>query len=197
WHAGREMRRYQEHGMSRPLSKEARTLLEPASRCRRLVPLDSLHCFSNDWQAALHSLLTKSLLAPTISGGIVVHDSIREYIRDRLPEARRRAFHALASAYFLDGPEMHDRLEGLYHLVESEDLKQIGSYLASQGAGLQDFVPASDLLAVLRKIDRASLDPVAGCILPEVFGDALRALGDLQPALLEYRNAVRHCEVTG
>src|SRR2546428_13150749 len=93
--------------------------------------------------------------------------------------------------------EMHDRLEGMYHLVESEDLKQIGSYLASQGAGLQDFVPASDLLAVLRKIDRASLDPVAGCVLPEVFGDALRALGDLQPALLEYRNAVQRWEVTG
>src|SRR5207244_11557008 len=65
------------------------------------------------------------------------------------------------------------------------------------GTGLQDLLPASDLLAVLRKVDRASLDPVAGCILPEVFGDALRALGDLQPALLEYRNAVRLCEVTG
>jgi len=92
---------------------------------------------------------------------------------------------------------MHDRLEGMYHLVESGDLKEIGSYLTSRGTGLQDLLPASDLLAVLRKVDRASLDPVAGCILPEVFGDALRALGDLQPALLEYRNAVRLCEVTG
>src|SRR5439155_19302829 len=101
------------------------------------------------------------------------------------------------SAYFLDGSDMHDCLEGRYLLVEAGDLKQTASYLASQGAGLQDFVPASDLLAVLRKTDRGSLDPVAGCILPEVFGDALRALGDLQPALLEYRNAVHRCEVTG
>ncbi|TMA00721.1 MAG: hypothetical protein E6J92_08950 [Methanobacteriota archaeon] len=195
--ASGEMTRYLEHEIWRTLSKEERTLLEAASLFRGLVPLDSLHCFSKDWQTALHSLQTKNLLAPTISGGIVVHDSIREYIRDRLPEARRRTFHSLASAYFLDGSDMHDRLEGMYHLVESGDLKEIGSYLTSQGTGLQDLLPASDLLAVLRKVDRASLDPVAGCVLPEVFGDALRALGDLQPALLEYRNAVRRCEVTG
>src|SRR5438034_6753743 len=174
------MTRYLEHEIWRTLSKEERTLLEAASLFRGLVPLDSLHCFSKDWQTALHSLQTKNLLAPTISGGIVVHDSIREYIRDRLPEARRRTFHSLASAYFLDGSDMHDRLEGMYHLVESGDLKEIGSYLTSQGTGLQDLLPASDLLAVLRKVDRASLDPVAGCVLPEVFGDALRALGDLQ-----------------
>lgn len=192
-----EVTRYLEHEIWRTLSKDERTLLEAASLFRGLVPVDSLHCYSKEWQSALHGLQAKNLFAPTISGGIVVHDSIREYIRDRLPEARRRAFHGLASGYFLDGSEMQDRLEGLYHLVESGDLKQIGSYLASQGGGLLDFVPASDLLTVVRKIDRASLDPVAGCILPEILGDALRTLGDLQPALLEYRNAVHRCEATG
>ena len=190
------MTRYLEKEIWRTLSKDERTLLEAASLFRGLVPLDSLHCFSQEWRRALHNLQAKNLLAPTISG-IVVHDSIREYVRDRLPEARRRSFHALASAYFLDGSEAHDRLEGLYHLVESGDPKQIGSYLASQGLGLPDSVPASDLLVVLRKIDRGSLDPLAGCIVPEILGDALRTVGDLQPALLEYRHAVRRCEAIG
>jgi tetratricopeptide (TPR) repeat protein len=194
--ASGKMTRYLEQEIWRTLSQDERTLLEAASLFRGLMPLDSLHFFSQEWRRALHDLQAKNLLAPTISG-IVVHDSIREYVRDRLPDARRRTFHALASAYFLDGSEAHDRLEGLYHLVESGDPRQIGSYLVSQGLGLADSVPASDLLVVLRKIDRESLDPVAGCVVPEILGDALRTVGDLQPALQEYRHAVRCCEAIG
>src|SRR6266487_1079722 len=150
--------------------------------------------YTAEWETAVHSLQAKNLLAPTISGGVIVHDSIREYIRDRLPEARRRSFHSLASAYLLDGAEMHDRLEGLFHLVEAGGLKGIGDYLVSRGAGLLDSVPASELLAVLRNIDPATLDAVPRCVLSEVMGDALRALGDSHPALLEYRHAVQRCE---
>ncbi len=192
-----EMTRYLEREIWRTLTKDERTLLEAASLFRGLVPLDAMHCFTPEWQAAVHSLQAKNLLAPTISGGVVVHDSIREYIRDRLPEPRRHAFHSLASAYFLDGSEMHDRLEGLFHLVESGDLKAFGEHLISRGVGLPDSVPAAELLSVLRKIDPAGLDPVPRCVLPEVIGDALRALGDLHPALLEYRHAVQRCEATG
>jgi len=192
-----EMTRYLEREIWRTLTKDERTLLEAASLFRGLVPLDAMHCFTPEWQAAVHSLQTKNLLAPTISGGIVVHDSIREYIRDRLPEPRRRSFHSLASTYFLDGSEMHDRLEGLFHLVEAGDLKGFGEYLISRGAGLPDSVPASELLSVLRKIDPARLEAVPMCVLPEVVGDALRALGDLHPALLEYRHAVQRCEAVG
>jgi len=189
-----EMTRYLEREIWRTLTKDERTLLEAASLFRGLVPLDAMHCYTAEWETAVHSLQAKNLLAPTISGGVIVHDSIREYIRDRLPEARRRSFHSLASAYLLDGAEMHDRLEGLFHLVEAGDLKGIGDYLVSRGAGLLDSVPASELLAVLRNIDPATLDAVPRCVLSEVMGDALRALGDSHPALLEYRHAVQRCE---
>src|SRR6266540_174129 len=192
-----EMTRYLEREIWRTLTKDERTLLEAASLFRGLVPLDAMHCFTPEWQMAVHSLQAKNLLAPTISGGVVVHDSIREYIRDRLPEPRRRSFHSLASSYFLDGSEMHDRLEGLFHLVESGDLKAFGEHLISRGVGLPDSVPASELLSVLRKIDPARLEAVPMCVLPEVVGDALRALGDLHPALLEYRHAVQRCEAVG
>src|SRR6266545_2414135 len=192
-----EMTRYLEREIWRTLTKDERTLLEAASLFRGLVPLDAMHCFTPEWQMAVHSLQAKNLLAPTISGGVVVHDSIREYIRDRLPEPRRRSFHSLASSYFLDGSEMHDRLEGLFHLVEAGDLKGFGEYLVSRGPGLPDSVPASELLSVLRKIDPARLEAVPMCVLPEVVGDALRALGDLHPALLEYRHAVQRCEAVG
>src|SRR6266498_3170123 len=192
-----EMTRYLEREIWRTLTKDERTLLEAASLFRGLVPLDAMHCFTPEWQMAVHSLQAKNLLAPTISGGVVVHDSIREYIRDRLPEPRRRSFHSLASSYFLDASEMHDRLEGLFHLVEAGDLKGFGEYLVSRGAGLPDSVPASELLSVLRKVDPDRLEPAPMCVQPEVVGDALRALGDLHPALLEYRHAVQRCEAVG
>jgi len=100
----------------------------------------------------------------------------------------------LAAVYFMDGTEMQDRLEGMHHLIEAGDMKAFGEYLAEASGALLDSVPASELLTVLRKIDRTVLDPISACILPELMGDTLRALGDLQPALLEYRHAVQQSE---
>ncbi len=191
-----EMTRYLEREIWRTLGKEERIVLEAASLFRGLVPLDSLHCFSDEWQGAVHGLQAKNLLAPTISGGVVVHDTIREYIRERLPEGRLRSYHSLAATYFLDGSEMRDRLEGMYHLIEAGDTHALGRYLASSSTILLDSVPASELLTVLRRIDRNALDPESAILLPEVLGDTLRTLGDLQPALLEYRHGVRQCEAS-
>src|SRR5207249_10251851 len=121
----------------------------------------------------------ESVRATSRSGAVAVHDTSREYIRERLPEARRPSFHSLAAVYFMDGTEMQDRLEGMYHLIEAGDMKAFGEYLAEASGALLDSVPASELLTVLRKIDRTVLDPISACILPELMGDTLRALGDL------------------
>lgn len=189
-----EMTIYLEREIWRTLTKDERVVLEAASLFRGLVPLDSLHCFADEWQGAVHGLQGKNLLAPTLSGGVIVHDAIQEYVRERLPDSRRRSFHSLAATYFLDGSEMRDHLEGLYHLAEAGDMKAFGDYLAARDKGLLDSVPASELLTVLRKIDGSSLSPVAACVLPELIGDSLRALGDLKPAVLEYGHALRRCD---
>src|SRR2546429_9123915 len=75
-----EMTRYLEREIWRTLTKDERTILEAASLFRGLVPLDALHCFSKEWQGAIHGLQAKNLLAPTISAGVIVHDTIRDYI---------------------------------------------------------------------------------------------------------------------
>src|SRR5207247_8547853 len=120
-----EMTRYLEREIWRTLSKDERTILEASSLFRGLIPADSLHCFSDEWQAAVHGLQAKNLLAPTISGGVVVHDTIREYVRERLPEARRRSFHSLAAVYFMDGSEMRDRVDATYPVIEARGMTAI------------------------------------------------------------------------
>src|SRR2546428_11416827 len=100
------MTRYLEREIWRTLSKDERTILEASSLFRGLIPADSLHCFSDEWQAAVHGLQAKNLLAPTISGGVVVHDTIREYVRERPPPARRRTVHHLAAALLTGGPQV-------------------------------------------------------------------------------------------
>src|SRR5205807_9166654 len=177
-----EMTRYLEREIWRTLTKDERTILEAASLFRGLVPLDALHCFSKEWQGAIHGLQAKNLLAPTISGGVVVHDTIRDYIRERLPEVRRRSFHGLAAVYFFDGSEMRDRIEGMHHMLEAGDTKAFGEYLVSHGSGLLDSVPASELLRVLQSIGDATLEPLPAWILPELKGDSLRASGALAAA---------------
>lgn len=189
--------RYLDDEIWRTLTRDERTILEAASLFRGLVPLDSLHCFSRGWQAAIHGLQAKNLLAPTLSGGVVVHDTIREYIGGRLPEARRRSFHSLASSYFLDSSDGRDQLEGMYHLIESGDAKALGQYLVAHGTVLLDSVPATELLRLLQSISAMPLESLPACLLPEIKGDALRALGDLQPALLEYRHAFQRAGSEG
>src|SRR5207245_11329252 len=88
------------------------------------------------------------------------------------------------------------RRGGMYHRIEAGDMKAFGEYLAETSAALLVSAPASELLTVLRKIDRTALDPVSACILPELMGDTFRAMGDLQPALLEYRHAVQQSEAS-
>src|SRR2546427_1400635 len=63
-----------------------------------------------------------------------------------------------------------------------------------RGATLLDSVPATDLQEVLKRIDVDAISPPACSVLPELRGDALRAIGHLQPALQEYRNALSLAE---
>src|SRR5438046_824673 len=176
-----EMTRYLEREIWRTLTKAERTVLEGSHSFRRPVPPHTTDCFSDNWQLAIHGLQTKNLLAPTISGGVVVHDTIRDYIRERLPDVRRRSFHGLAAVYFFDGSEMRDRIEGMHHMLEGGDTKAFGEYLVSQGPGLLDSVPASELLQVLQPIGDGALDPLPACIVPELTGAGLRRPGDRAP----------------
>ena len=191
---GREITRYLEREIWHTLTKDEQTILEAASLFRGLVPSGALPSYCGEWQAAIKLLQAKNLIAPTISGGVVVHDTIREWIHERLPRAKRRSIHFLAATYFLDGSEVGDPLEGMYHLIESGNVKAFGEYLVSHDAGLLDSVPASELLTLLRTMGSAVLDPRPACILPEVAGDALKASGDLRPALLQYRHALQRAE---
>src|SRR5712691_11640249 len=191
---GGEMTRYLDREIWHTLTKTERTLLEAASLFRGLVPLDALLRFSSESPSAIQTLQSKNLIAPTMSSGVVMHDAIREYVRKRIPDSRRRAYHALAATYFLDGSGMRDRLEGLFHLVESGDAAAVGDVLVSTGATLLDSVPATDLQEVLKRIDVEAISSSAASVLPELRGDALRAIGHLQPALQEYRNALSLAE---
>src|SRR5207244_13606160 len=79
---------------------------------------------------------------------------------------------------------------GVGHTVVSGDAAPCGDVRVSTGAALLDSVPATDLQEVLRRIDVDAISPPACSVLPELRGDALRAIGHLQPALQEYRNAL-------
>src|SRR5439155_1390531 len=173
-----EMTRYLEREIWRTLTKDERTVLEASSLFRGLVPLDALHCFSDNWQLAIHGLQTKNLLAPTISGGVVVHDTIRDYIRERLPEVRRRSFHGLAAVYFFDGSEMRDRIEGMHHMLEAGDTKAFGEYLVSHGSALLE--QAKGDLAQAASHMNESVDLATEVSEPGALARSLLALGTLE-----------------
>src|SRR5439155_1742142 len=141
----------------------------PASLMRRKVAKDSrgsvLHVHGLDLEASLSLLRAKGFAGDDVA------------LQRAASSARGHPILlSFAAVYFMDGSEMRDRLEGMYHVIEAGDMKAFGEYLAETSSALLDSVPASELLTVLRKIDRTALDPLSACILPELMGDTFRAL---------------------
>ncbi len=188
-----EVRRFFEAEIWRSLSTRERALLEAASVFRRFAPLTALRGYFEATDSALAALDRKDLITPTFSDTIVVHDTIRDFVLNRLEETTRRRLHERAARYFLGRLEPGERAKALYHLVRAGQAKRAMEFLASEGPSLFESTPAYEISSLLREIAVAALDPPSACILEEVRGDSFRIMGDVEAALLQYRHTLRRC----
>lgn len=187
----RTVARYLEVELWDALPPAERKALEAASVLRRPVPADTIVRIARVGEAALAHLLEKNLVEPTLSGGLTVHDVIRDFVRARLGDARTRSLHGTAADHFLRQPEPAACVDALFHLVRANRMWDAAAFLDREGSRLLDSTSAEEVGVVLQSAHTRDADPAADCVLTEVRGDSLRIRGDLGPALFQYRRALQ------
>lgn len=192
-----EARRFMEEEIWRALSPPERLALEAASIFRRVAPIEALREVPGATALAFVGLEMKDIVEPTMTGAYVVHDTVRDYVRERMSEERRRALQSFAANYFLSRSDPRDRLEVLHHLLRGGRLTEAADFLVAECASLLESASAREVASLLEGLDDSNLGPVPASVLSEVLGDCLRISGHLAPAILQYQHAVRRCERSG
>jgi ATP/maltotriose-dependent transcriptional regulator MalT/DNA-binding MarR family transcriptional regulator len=181
---------YLEEELWDALPASERKALEAASLLRRPAPAETVLRIAGVPAAAVARLLEKNLLEPTVSGDVIVHDVVREFVRGLMRAPRVRSLHRIAAGVFLRERDTSARIDALYHLLQADRAGDAAALLDGEGATLLDSGSAQEVAAVLHGSTPADLDASAECVFAEFRGDSLRIRGDLGPALFQYRRAL-------
>lgn len=176
------------------LGTDERAILETACVVRRPVAGKVLAAAARVRIKAVEALRAKNLLERTLAGRYLVHDIVREAVRDRVGGSRLVRCHGRLAGPLLREEDARDRWEGVYHLLEAGRVAEASRFLDSEGAPLLDSAAAEEITAILLGSHRREADAHAECVLAEVAGDGLRVLGHIGPAAFQYDHARRRAE---
>jgi len=194
--AGREISRFLEDEVWSRLSIGERRTLEAACCLRRSAPMRALLAMPGVDPEALRRLERQNLIDQTESGTFAVHSSIEDFVHERIPSQRAKAYHTAALRYFLSVPEPAARLEAIHHALAAGKPDEAAELLRRHGEPLFNSVSFAALQDVLEPIEPASLPPGPGAALAEAKGDALRRTGSVRPAQARYEQALRLADPT-
>jgi len=179
------------------LSADERTALETASVFRRPVRASMLEAAAGLRHPVTVGLRAKNLLEQTVTGGVFVHDLVRDFALNLMSEARRRMLHEQASRPLLRERDPRDRWEGLYHLLAAGHPEEAATLIEREGALLVDSVGAAEITSLIRALPMDQVDVATSCSFSEVLGDSWRILGHIGPALRQYGYARRMADAHG
>ena len=185
------LQQYVEDEILRTLPEKERDALEVASIFRTGATTFALEAMQGVSGSAVSNLQAKNLLEPSLTGELAVHDLVRAVVRKRLSAKRILRLHEWAATAFVGRDEPRHRLEGLYHLVQARQMSRVAQFLEVEGAIILDSVPVQDVESILRAIPLDSLPRPIAALFAEIHGDSLRISGNLTPALMAYRYAMK------
>jgi tetratricopeptide (TPR) repeat protein/DNA-binding MarR family transcriptional regulator len=193
---GSAVQRYLKEEVWDTLSTEDHAILEAASVFRTAVSERILGTVAKTNHHALESLTERNLLERTVAGGYMMHDLVREFVREQLSEARRQDLHARAADPLLHATDPRERWQGVYHLLEAGRVTEAATFLDSEGAPLLDSVAAEEISALVGGLTLDEARSAAYCVFAEVLGDSLRVRGHIGPAIFQYGHARRLVEAS-
>jgi tetratricopeptide (TPR) repeat protein len=173
------------------LSRQERTLLEAASLFRSAAPPDILMAIAG--RGTFASLQEEGLVERTFGGRIVVHDIIRETIREQLPPRRRRAMHLRAAKLFRERSSAESRLECLYQFLQAGRADMAARFLDDKGMKMLDSISIHEIVSLVKDIDLSQVEKRHACVFGEILGDGLSIAGDAAPALMQFRHTLEMC----
>ena len=184
------VKQYLEDEIWGTLTQEQKRVLRTAALLRRPVPNRILEAAAGVDARILESIRAKNLLEVTAGGDFQIHDLVREFVQERVKRAKARDTHARIARQLLLEREPRARWEGVHHLLAAGQDSAAATWLDSEGAPLLDSVAAQDIASLAKESPVEGMTPFAACVFSELYGDGLRILGHIGPALRQYEHAI-------
>ncbi|MFQ5884458.1 MAG: NB-ARC domain-containing protein, partial [Thermoplasmata archaeon] len=140
-------------------------------------------------QDAIDSLISQSLLSENAQSKYTVHDTVKMFFYERLPDSKRILYHKNAGDYYSNFSDSDSVLEAQYHFVKGRLHERAAELATSYGDSLIREGFSEDLLEILEELK----DPETwGPFLLEVYlvrGRILSLLGRLEDAIEDFKRA--------
>jgi len=173
------------------LSGPEKRLLGAIAVFREPMPLESISALDADTEL-LDSLVEKGLARQADSNHYDVHDLVREFLTRSMQDSLRQELHSNAKEWYRTRRETAaDRIEYIYHLNESSSTEDLAEVLSSEGHGLVK-AGHTELLGILKSLEREGFDARNWCIIRELRGDILSIQGRWDEAEAEYDAAIQN-----
>lgn len=171
------------------LSGPQKRLLGAIAVFREPTPLDAL----SELDAAidlLDELVEKGLARQADSANYDVHDLVREFLILSMEPNLRNELHSNAVNWYRNRKNSAtDRIELIHHLHNSEQIDELTKVLSDEGHSLVQ-AGHTELLGILRSLDREGFDSKSWVIVRELRGDILSIQGRWDDAEKEYDAAI-------
>ena len=171
------------------LSGPQKRLLGAIAVFREPMPLSAL----SDLDAAidlLDDLVEKGLARQADSENYDVHDLVREFLVLSMEQNLRHELHNNAVNWYRNRKSSPtDRIEFIHHLNNSGQIEELAVVLSSEGPNLVQ-AGHTELLGILRSLDREGFDSKSWGTVRELRGDILSIQGQWDDAEKEYDAAI-------
>ena len=171
------------------LSGSEKRLLGAIAVFREPMPLEAITGVEAETDL-LDGLVEKGLARQADSENYDVHDLVREFLTRSMDESLRQELHANATVWYRSRHGIAaERIEYIHHLNESGDTDSLAEVLTAEG---HELVSAghTELLGILRPLEREGFGPRSWCVIRELRGDILSIQGRWDEAEVEYDAAV-------
>lgn len=171
------------------LSGPEKRLLGAIAVFREPMPLESISALDAETEL-LDSLVEKGLARQADSEHYDVHDLVREFLTRSMDESLRQELHNNAKDWYRTKADTAtDRIEYIHHLNEANATEDLAEVLSTEGHALIKS-GHTELLGILRSLERESFNSKIWCIILELRGDILSIQGRWDDAESEYDSAI-------
>jgi tetratricopeptide (TPR) repeat protein len=138
----------------------------------------------------LDELVEKGLARQADSSNYDVHDLVREFLVLSMEEGLRQELHSNAVNWYRNRKtSATDRIELIHHLHNSDKIDELTKILSTEGHTLVQ-AGHTELLGILRALDREGFDSKSWGVVRELRGDILSIQGRWDEAEKEYDAAI-------
>jgi len=183
------VKRFLRQEIASKLSEKEGAILSIASVFREPVSASALFAEEKLDHGVIDSLTSQSLFSEDARGRFVIHDAVREYFYEQLPEPTRIDYHRHAAEYYSNFSDSASILEAQYHFVKGGLFDRAAELMSLHGGNLLREGYSRNMLETLEDMgDPSTWRPFAA----EVFllrGKTLNMIGRWKDAIEDFRES--------